>query len=529
MSADLKTGAHGAVSAGSAQAAEVACAVLRTGGSAADAAVAASAVQCVVEMPWCGLGGDAFALLRGPDGTVSALNGTGAAPHGILDAVAPGTKAPRYGPVPVAVPALVDAWSLLLDAHGTRSLESLLEPAVHLALDGFALDERLAATLATIPDLDAAETLRPLLADGVAPGRVLRQPDLAATLAAIGREGREEVYSGETGKRIVEHLTARGGVLRGDDLAAHHGRWAEPLSTTYRGHRVTVPGPVSSGVLLLLCLAVVERLHPDGLPSEVDAIDLLVRLKRLVYGTALPRLGDPAERANPDLLAEDVVDDLCVALARRGSPAPLGPAAAPDGPDTTCLSISAPDGTSISFIHSLFNTFGARELVPGTGIVLNDRLANLTPGTGLPNALAPGRRPIHTLHAYVVERPDGSTFTGATPGGRGQVQTNLQVLLRAIDGGEDVQAAVTAPRWVHGMPRVSPEDDTVYLEEDLAGHAPELRRRGHAVTVLPPGDDDHFGSCTVAGSARTPTDPPTRPRVHVAGADHRRGSTALAW
>ncbi len=521
----LVTGAHGAVSAGSAHAAETAAAVLRTGGSAADAAVAASAVQCVVEMPWCGLGGDAFALLRRPDGTVEALCGTGAAPHGILDAVTPGSKAPRFGPVPVAVPALVDAWSMLLDAHGTRPLEALLEPAVRLAQDGFVLDERLAATLATVPGLAAADTLQPLVAGDVTAGATFRQPELAATLAAIGREGREEVYSGETGKRIVEHLAARGGVLAADDLAAHRGHWIEPIGTTYRGHRVSVPGPVSSGVLLLLCLNVVERLHPDGLPSEVDAVDLLVRLKRLVYGSVLPRLGDPAERANPDLLADDVVDDLCVALARPGSPAPMPAGGAGDGPDTTCLSISAPDGSSISFIHSLFNTFGARELVPGTGIVLNDRLANLTPGTGLPNALAPGRRPIHTLHAYVVERPDGSTFTGATPGGRGQIQTNLQVLLRAIDGGEDVQSAIAAPRWVHGMPRVSPEDDTVYLEEALGHHAEELRRRGHAVTVMPPGDDDHFGSCTVAGS--TPTTTP--PAGHVAGADHRRGSTALAW
>jgi gamma-glutamyltranspeptidase/glutathione hydrolase len=525
LSADLTTGAHGAVSAGSPQAADVALDVLRTGGTAADAAVAASAVQCVVEGPWCGLGGDAFALLRAPDGTVSALNGTGAAPHGVLDVITPGERMPRHGPTPVAVPALVDAWELLLDAHGTRSLDALLAPAVALAEDGFALDARLAATLATIPGLDDAETLLPLVAGGTAPGDVFRQPDLAATLAAVGREGREEVYSGETGKRIVEHLTRRGGVLRADDLAAHAGQWVEPLSTTYRGHRVSVPGPVSSGVLLLLCLKVVERVHPDGLPAEVDAIDLLVRLKRLVFGTALPRLGDPAGHVNPDLLADDVVDDLCVALARRGSPSPLGPGAIPDGPDTTCLSISAPDGSSISFIHSLFNTFGSRELVPGTGIVLNDRLANLVPGTGLPNALAPGRRPVHTLHAYVVERPDGSSFTGATPGGRGQVQTNLQVLLRAIDGGEDVQSAVTAPRWVHGMPRVSPEDDTTYVEEELAGHADELRRRGHAVTVMPPGDDDHFGSCTVAGSA-----PTTATHAgHVAGADHRRGSTARAW
>jgi len=522
LSSDPVTGSHGAVSAGSAEAADVALDVLRSGGTAADAAVAASAVQCVVEMPWCGLGGDAFALLRTPDGVVSALNGTGAAPHGVLDAVAPGARVPRYGPVPVAVPALVDAWEMLLAAHGTRPLATLLEPAVHLARDGVVLDERLAGALATIPDLDAAETLLPLVADGVAPGDRFRQPDLAATLAAIGREGREEVYSGETGKRIVEHLTRRGGVLRADDLAAHAGRWIEPLEATYRGHRVTVPGPVSSGVLLLLGLKVIERVHPDGLPDGVDAIDFLVRLKRVVYGTALPRLGDPAEHLNPDLLAEDAVDDICVALARRGRPAPPDRGAVPDGPDTTSLSISAPDGSSISFIHSLFNTFGAREMVPGTGIVLNDRLANLVAGNGLPNALAPGRRPVHTLHAYVVERPDGSSFTGATPGGRGQVQTNLQVLLRAIDGGEDLQSAVAAPRWVHGMPRVAPEDDTTYLEEPLAAHADELRRRGHAVTVVPPGIDDHFGSCTVAGSDTDRTG-------HVAAADHRRGSTARAW
>ena len=173
------------------------------------------------------------------------------------------------------------------------------------------------------------------------------------------------------------------------------------------------------------------------------------------------------------------------------------------------------------FIHSLFNEFGSRELVADTGIVLNDRLANLVvPRPGEPvgaNALGPGKRPLHTLHGYIVEWPDGRAVAGATPGGRGQIQTNLQVLVRLIDRGAGLPAAVAAPRWVHGMPRSSADDDTFYIEPELAHLAPGLAARGHLVEVVSGESTDRFGNCTVVGVTADGVE---------AAADHRRGGKA---
>jgi gamma-glutamyltranspeptidase/glutathione hydrolase len=207
-----------------------------------------------------------------------------------------------------------------------------------------------------------------------------------------------------------------------------------------------------------------------------------------------------------------------------GAVAPLstGPLV-PSGTDTTSLAIVDGSGMAVSFIHSLFNEFGARELVPETGIVLNDRLANLRVDPAHPNGLAPGKRPMHTLHSYVAQRSDGTLITGATPGGRGQMQTNIQVLLNVLERGDDLQAAIDRPRWLSGMPRVSPEDDTLYLEGRLGdGFGRRLTELGHRVEVFHEDADDHFGSCTAVARSGDG-------QVLSAAADHRRSAQALAW
>jgi gamma-glutamyltranspeptidase/glutathione hydrolase len=511
-----------AVSAGSGTAAEVAMDVVRRGGNAVDAAIAGSAAQCVVEMPWCGLGGDAFALIRTADGDVVAFNGSGAAPAAAWDVTAGLTKVPRFGPLSVAVPAIVDAWAELNGRLGSMPLADLLEPARRLAGDGFALDERLARTLAHAPTIENGDQLVPLV-DGqhIVAGERFRQPELAESLAAIAAEGRDAMYHGELGKRIADHVAAHGGALALDDLIAHVGDWAPPRSVVYRGVRVSSNGLVSSGVLLLLALSVLQRVWPDRLPaSELEVNDTLVRLKGELFGSVAPLLGDPRHGAIVDVLDDEVVDRITAALVARSPSA--AHESAPPAADTTSLAVAAPDGSTVCFIHSLFNEFGSRELVPGTGVVLNDRLANLVvageAGRSRPNALVPGRRPLHTLHGYLAEWPDGRVVAGATPGGRGQVQTNAQVLLRLIDREETLQAAVSAPRWVHGLPRSSADDQTLYLEPDLTYLEEGLGGLGHSVEVVDGEPSDRFGNCTVVA----------RHGVHLeAAADHRRGGRAL--
>jgi gamma-glutamyltranspeptidase/glutathione hydrolase len=515
---DTLSGRYGAVSAGSALAAGTAMRVLQQGGNAIDAAIAGSAVQCVVEMPWCGLGGDLFALVRLPDGSTVGLNGSGVAPAGVLEALAGAPRVPRFGPVSPAVPATVDAWGMLHGAHGAMPWADLIDPAVAYAADGVPLDLRLTEALASIPRLDNGDQLLPLLEDvTLVPGAVFRQPDLAETLRLISAAGPAGFYGGEVAKRIGAHVASRGGALSADDLAAHRGLWATPVVASYRGATVHANAPVSMGVLLLACLRALERAFPAGLPDDGPALtDVLVRLKHIVFAEVLPLLGDPDVLPNPDVLGEAAVERLGAALAGAAAPATL-----PLASDTTSIAVTGADGTTVCLIHSLFNEFGSRELVPGTGVVLNDRLANLTRNGG-PNELAPGKHPMHTLHCYLADLADGTTLAGATPGGRGQVQTNLQVLIDVIDRGNGLQAAVSRPRWVNGMPRRSIDDRTIYLETGLADQADRLRAMDHPVEVVDPQLDDHFGNCTVvarnaAGDA------------HFAAADHRRAGHAAVW
>lgn len=474
-----------AISAGHRLAAEAARDAIGAGGTTADAAIAAAAVQCVVEMPWCGLGGDTFAMVRDGSGRVLAFNGSGAAPRDILRAMGERTSVPRFGPLSVGVPGSVDAWFSLHERFGRVPMAELLAPAAALARKGVD-DERLGCALAQIDELEAAGALRGLAA---------RQPELASTLEALGTEGRDLFYRGAIATAIADHMADRDGALSARDLAEHAGEWSEPASVVFRDARVYSQPPVSMGILLLAALSAFERSDND-----LDAIDRMVAIKKHVFGRILPLLADPRTNRNPSVLGP---------TAREPVPA---------GTDTTTLSIAGPDGMAISFIHSLFNEFGSRELVPGTGIVLNDRLANLKVDAASPNGLMGGRRPMHTLHSYIVERGDGRVIAGATPGGRGQVQTNLQVLARIVDHDDDLQAAIDHPRWVHGMPRVSPTDDTLYLESGLAHHAAALAARGHRTETLDSDNDDHFGSCTIVEIVRG------RPR---AAADHRRSACAL--
>ena len=483
--------------------------MLSDGGSSVDAVIAGSAVQCVVEMPWCGLGGDAFAMIREVDGTLHALNGSGCAPQEIARVLGTGARVPRFGPLSTGVPGLVDAWYELHDRFGKMPMNVLLGPACRIAREGVS-DARLTSALTNLPRLDGGDQLAALT---TSEGE-FRQPDLADTLSAIAAEGRSVFYEGEIGARIAEHVQERGGALSRDDLAAHRSDWCEPVASAYRDATIYTQPPVSMGVLLLVALRLFERLHPEGVSGDpVDAIDAMVRIKKIVFGRVFPRLGDPRVVTNPNVLDEKFLaglhDDVAADLAL-----------APSGTDTTTLAVTGADGATISFIHSLFNEFGARELVAGAGIVLNDRLANLVVDAALPNGLAGGKRPMHTLHSYIVERADGTVIAGATPGGRGQIQTNLQVLVEIIDRGTDLAQAIDRPRWVHGMPRTSATDDPVYIEGALTDHRAALPARGHHVEVLDGDKDDQFGSCTmVAANANT----------RIAAADRRRSAAAVAY
>jgi gamma-glutamyltranspeptidase/glutathione hydrolase len=495
---------------------DAALAVLARGGNAVDAAIAAVAVQCVVEFPWCGLGGDLFMLIDHPEHGVFAVNGSGAAPRDGADEL-PVRRLPRFGPLSVAVPGLVATQQLVSEQLGTLPMRELLAPAAELAAEGFALDDRLAAVISQV-GAEHTAGLAGLLGDnGQRPGELFRQPDLARTLTALAEAGSDWFYRGEFAESLDRHMAAHGGLLRRTDLAAHTAEWTKPLCTQYRGAQVYQHPPVSMGVLMLAELAIFEQFRAsDYEPGSPQLTELMVRCKMAAFDDlrdALDRdadeltglLATAAERWPPERLA----------ALRKPERVPL-----PGGTDTTSLAVRDSDGVTVTAIHSLFNTFGSREVIGGTGVVLNDRLASLRLDDGPGPRFVPGARPAHTLNAFLVKRNGRTIMAAATPGGRGQVQTNFQVLVNHIDFGLDPADAVDRPRWLHGTPRQAVDDGVLHVESHYSAHCLDgLRGGDFSLSVSPPAGDDLFGSVTAVGAG---TD------GGYAVADYRRGAACGA-
>ena len=518
-----------AVSAGCREAAETGAAVLSGGGNAVDAAIAASAVQCVRELPWCGLGGDGFALVSSADGRVEALNGAGAVPRALATASIPGGTLPRFGPLSISTPGLVDAWWRLWKRYGTLPFPTLIEPAAVLADDGFALDHAFARALGGVRagvDSDDPFVSEFCEGNGSAVGERFRLPALARTLGEIAAEGPAVFYEGRIARAVAGAVSGLGGLLAAADLAEHSCDFEPPITVRYGPAEVSVTPPVSMGWVLLQMLLLYDRLEGRLIDDDADRIDLMVRCKHAAFSdlAGMPRWQEAADVL--PVLDQDSLDRWCSRIdeQRRAAPAPVGASTATGpagGTDTTCLSVVAGAGIMVTFIQSLFNEFGSRVVVPGTGIVLNDRLAKQPARVGESRGPSRFRRPLHTLVGYQVAHR-GRRLVGSTPGGRGQVQTNFQVLRAIIDDGASLQAAVDSPRWLSGAPRLPDAEDLLFLEQGFpAGLDGELARRGHAVAADgPPADTDLFGSCTIAGRCARSAEP-------LGAADHRRGA-ALA-
>ncbi len=494
--------------------------MLRSGGNAVDAAVAAAAVQSVVELPWGGIGGDAFLLVSTPSGEVAALNGSGAAPASLDSGVVPGRQIPRFGPLSVGVPGCAAALRAAAERFGTRPLASLLEPAVGYAREGFAVSPELNRAIGRLrPQLPPDSALAALLEQNDCEvGETFCLPRLAETLEAVGEGG---FYRGWVAEALADFVQDNGGLLAASDMADHAAAWTEPLSIDYRDVRVYTQPPVSLGCVLLMLLGMYERLALDVLaPNEARRIDAMVRCKHAAFTDVLGRLSDDsvARRSAEGLLSDEYLAQRCERLL-SGPPAGLD-APSPAGSDTTCVAVLDGAGGAATLIHSLFNEFGSRVYEPRTGVLLNDRLANQVVGTG-PNEIVGGRKPLHTLNSFLVLRDGLPIMAGATPGGRGQVQVNFQVIVNVVDTGMGLQDAVDAPRWLSGAPRRPEPNQNLYIEQGIDDAAADaLRLLGHEITTTTPEDSDLFGSVVLVGKEKSG-------RL-LGAADHRREATTAA-
>ena len=425
--------------------------ILRKGGDAADAAIAAAAALCVAEPMSNGLGGDCFALVW-DGGAVHGLDAGGAAPKGAL-AAAPSSS----GPSSVVVPAMVAGWAKLSERFGRLGLDECLRPAIDLAEAGVAAGFHCAAMWSASP-------LAPVEL-GRAPkvGEVYRVPGLARSLRDLAERGPGSFYTGETAEAIASVSW-----LDVEDLGAVSPRWVEPLSITYRGVDVFEMPPPTQGIAALEALGLLERLENragDQLDAQLDGqldgrnLSSEIRAVALALEDARAQVRDRAEVTG--LIAPAYLD------ARSHAPVRLFPE--PSG-GTVYLCALDSDGMAVSLIQSLYGGFGSGVVVPGTGIVLNNRASCFE----VSGAVEPGRRPYHTTIPGLLVENGRLRGPFGVMGGFIQAQAHLQLVSALVDRGLDPQAALDLPRF-----RI--DRDVVWLEEGLWGAKEDLERGGWRV------------------------------------------------
>lgn len=481
--------------------------VLREGGTAADAAIAAATTLGVTLCGTNGIGGDMFCLYYDARSrTLTGLNGNGAAGAGAtIDEMRRRGHAhmPANGPLTCTVPGAVHGYVELHQRFGTMPLTRLFADAIRHAEEGHPVHERtsnaIASALVDFPNETAWQSVYTPKGRAPRPGEILVQPDLARSLRAVAEGGRDAYYRGDLGRRIVATLQQRGGFLTEDDLAAHITEVYTPITTTYRGRTVHETRPPTHGFIVLEMLNLIE---PEDVAAmgygSAAVIHLMAEAKKLAFADRMAYLGDPR---HIDMPADDLISKAYATERRRAIDPHRAhntvPAGMPRGvaADTTYFCVVDGQGNAASFIHTLYANHGSGVLIPGTGITLTNRGRSFFLDPAHANALVPGKRPAHTLNCYAVTEGDDLLLVGGTPGADSQPQWNVQVLANLYDFGMNVQQAVEAPRWVSEPGTVSTDYDSPYelhLEEGFPeATVAELRRLGHNVTVSAAGLRGH--------------------------------------
>ena len=476
-------------------------AVLREGGNAADAALAAAAVCGVTLCGTNGIGGDMFCLYYdAKTQTLTGFNGNGAAGSGA--AIAELRKRgfqhmPARGPLTVTVPGAVDAYSELHKRFGTMPMSRLFADAIYYAKAGHPVSERVSAIIAQESkelgkSKDWAQVYMPR-GRAPQPGEILTQPDLARSLQLIAEGGRDAYYRGELGRKVVETVQAGGGFLVDADLEAHATDVYTPINTTYRGRTIHETRPPSHGFIVLEMLNLLEH---DDLASmgfgSAGTIHRMVEAKKLAFADRWAHMGDPRFVDAP---TDELISKPYAARRRRDLNAERAAEAVPAGSvasvaaDTTYLCTVDEHGNAASFIHTLYQMMGSGVMVPGTGIVLTNRGRAFVLDESHPNWLAPGKRTMHTLNCYMAFENGELILVGGTPGADSQPQWNVQVLTDLFDFGMNVQQAAEAPRWVSVPGSVPAEQDAPYELQIEEGFEPEtlreLEQMGHRIVRAP--------------------------------------------
>jgi gamma-glutamyltranspeptidase/glutathione hydrolase len=462
--------------------------MLRSGGNAMDAAITACAVQCVVEPQSTGIGGDCFVLYSAKGSAdIIAYNGSGRAPAKATPewfAEQGVTEIDNHSPHAVTVPGAIDAWCRLLEDHGTKSLAEVLGYAIGYARDGFPVHDRVAVDWKRCESMLGLDenAARIYLPGGKAPeaGHTHKQPELAATLETIAAEGRDGFYRGSVAEDIVSHLQSRGGCHDMDDFANAAGEYVTPVKSTYRGYEVHQCPPNGQGVIALLMLNILDDMELEKLdPLSPERLHLFIEAGRLAYAERDALISDPDQVDVPvDMLLSS---DHAAKLRRQIDPgkATVGlPSENIPHSDTVYLSVVDKDRNAVSFINSLFQSFGSGLVAPKSGVILQNRGSsfNLTPGH--PNCMAPNKRPMHTIIPGMLTQGDRVVMPFGVMGGHYQAFGHAWFLTNMFEHGMDIQEAMDLARL---FPAV---DGPVEIESGMPADVVQaLQNMGHPVSA----------------------------------------------
>ncbi|GAA0785305.1 gamma-glutamyltransferase [Roseibium denhamense] len=465
--------------------------VLQAGGNAVDAALAAVAVQCVVEPHMTGIGGDCFAIVMEPDGQLTGFNGSGAAPR-----AASSKKLMELGvteltdtsPHSVTVPGAVRAWETLHKAHGSKPFKSLFKRSVHYAREGFPVAPRVARDWALNLEKLAADPISAAryLLKGAAPeaGTVLKYPHLADTLEAISESGADAFYTGPVAEDIVGALQARGGVMTTDDLAACHTTAVSPILRDYNGYTIAELPPNGQGVIALVMLGLLERYDLSSLdPLGPERFHLQMEAARLAYAVRDQFVADPGymDICHSRLIGGDYLDQLSKLISAKKRMDSIPATSLAPQTDTVYVSVVDKDGLAVSLINSLFSDFGSGIVAPESGVLLHCRGKSFKVQPGDANTIEGGKRPLHTIIPAMVLK-DGAPFLSfGVMGGHYQACGHGHVLTNIIDYGMDVQAAIDFPRMFFDLNSHALQAERLIPPSTLDG----LRALGHEVVPAP--------------------------------------------
>src|SRR5690348_7176573 len=528
---------HGMAATSQPLATEAAISVLERGGNAIDAAVTAAAVLSVVEPMMTGIGGDMFALIwSAKDQRLVALNASGRAgalmtreallKRGHTHVVGRSAES-------ITVPGALAGWQALLTRYGTISLSKALQPAIRYADEGFPVTPVIARDwegAENVLEQDEGARATFLIPDGPmrrAPraGDWFRNPDYARTLRTIARGGASALYNGPLGAQLVSRVHELGGFLTMEDLRKNQPTWESPISVDFKGYRIWELPPNNQGIATLEMLKMLEPYDLPALGHNSSAyLHLLIEAKKLAYADLARYVGDADHLTVPPsyLLSDKFIAERRSHIDPRHAATHVDPGPALTSSETIYLTVADSAGNMVSFINSLFDEFGSGVVVPGMGFALQDRGAGFTLEAGLPNTVAPGKRPFHTLIPGFVTKPaahpqpdgrgDEPWMSFGLMGGAMQAQGHVQFLLNLLVFGMDVQQSMDAARFRHM------EETHVLLEAPISDSVrAALTALGHEIGTT---HGQQFGGSQAIIKL---------PRGYVAGSDPRKDGHAAGY